>query len=408
MTTALCSHPGFRKLWAGDTIAQFGTAVGAIVLPLLAVAVLDVSSGEMGLLMAAESAAFLLIGLPAGAWVDRVRRRPLMIRMDLARAALLLSLPIAGWFGVLSLPQLVVVALLVGACTVFFDIGYQSYLPSLVGREHLMEGNAKLQASHSAARFAGPAIGGGLTQLVGAATALVSTGVGYLASALFLSRIRAEEPPPVRAEKPNLRAEVTEGLRFVFSERSLRAIVSCTATWNLFFGVQSAVFVLFLVRTVGLTEAVVGLVMALTSVGGILGAVLSARVIRLVGQARAIWLVPLAGSPFGILIPLARPGWPVGLLVLGLLVFSFASVVYNVAQVSFRQAICPDHLLGRMNANVRFIVFGTLPLGALAGGALGEWVGVRATCGCPWRAGSWLPSGWCSRPCAPCETPPLD
>ncbi|MGQ0838688.1 MFS transporter [Actinokineospora sp.] len=377
--TTLRTHHDFRRLWAGDTIAQFGTAVGHIVLPLLAVAVLNATPFEMGVLTAAETAAFLLIGLPAGAWVDRVRRKPLMVRMDLARAALLLTVPTAWWLGMLTLTQLVVVALLVGACTVFFDVGYQSYLPSLVGRGHLIEGNAKLQASHSVAQFSGPALGGVLSQALGAATALLTTGLGYLASAAFLSRIKAAEPEPARPVERDLRAEVAEGLRFVLHNSYLRAIVGCTATWNLFFGVEGAVFVLFLARTIGLNATGIGLVMALAGVGGVLGAVASSRVNRAIGQARAIWLVPLASAPFGLLIPLAQPGWSVSLVVVGFLVVSFSGVVYNVAQVSFRQAICPDHLLGRMNASVRFIVWGTLPLGALIGGTLGTWIGVRAT-----------------------------
>ncbi|WP_018686227.1 MFS transporter [Actinokineospora enzanensis] len=379
MTTTLRTHPGFRRLWTGDTIAQFGTAIGQVVLPLLAVGVLHATPAEMGVLTAAETAAFLLIGLPAGAWVDRMRRRPLMIRMDLARAALLLSVPVAGWLGVLGFPQLVVVALLVGGCTVFFDVGYQSYLPSLIGREHLMEGNARLQASQSVAMFGGPALGGVLTQLVGAVSSLLVTSVGYLSSAFFLSRITTPEPAPERPANPNLRAEVLEGLRFVFADTRLRAIVGCTATWNLFFGVQNAVLMLFLVHDLRLGGTAIGLVIGSMGVGGVLGALVSARVIRALGQARTIWVVTTGSALVSLVAPLARPGWSVSLLVVGFLAVSSASVIYNVAQVSFRQALCPDHLLGRMNASVRFLVWGTMPLGGLLGGALGEWLGVRST-----------------------------
>ncbi|WP_436495814.1 MFS transporter [Actinokineospora sp. HUAS TT18] len=390
MTTALHTHPDFRRLWIGDTIAQFGTNIGQIVLPLLAIAVLNATPFELGVLTAAETAAFLLIGLPAGAWIDRMRRKPLMVRMDLARAALLLTVPLAGWLGWLTLSQLVVVALLVGACTVFFDIGYQAYLPSLVGREHLIEGNAKLQASQSVAQLSGPAAGGALSQVIGAANAMLATGVGYLASALMLSRIKAVEPAPHRPPERHLRAEVVEGLRFVVHNRYLRPIALCTASWNLFFGVETAVFVLFLAKTIGLTPGQIGLVMALAGIGSIIGAVLATKVNAAIGTARAIWLVPLASTPFGFLIPLATPGWPMALLIVGFLMVNFAAVIYNIAQVSFRQAICPDHLLGRMNASVRFIVWGTLPLGALLGGTLASTIGVRETL---WVAVSgWLAS----------------
>ncbi|GAA2968022.1 MFS transporter [Actinokineospora diospyrosa] len=379
MTSTLRSHTGFRLLWAGDTVAQFGTAVGHVVLPLLAVGVLQATPGQMGVLTAAETVAFLLIGLPAGAWVDRMRRRPLMIRMDLVRAVLLLTIPVAAWFDVLTFPHLVVVALLAGACTVFFDVAYQSYLPALVGRDHLMEGNAKLQASQSVAIFSGPAIGGGLTSLIGAATTLATTGLGYLASALCLSRITTSEPLPERLPNRSLRAEIAEGLRFVLTDRRLRAIAGCTASWNLFFGVEGAVRVLFLARVLGLGEAVIGVLLGLAGVGGIVAAVLSARIVRLLGQTRAIWLVPLIGSLFGPLIPLSHADWRVGLLVVGNIAVTFSAVVYNVAQVSYRQSICPDHLLGRMNASIRFLVWGTLPLGALAGGVLGGVIGIRET-----------------------------
>ena len=372
-------HADFRSLWVGDTIAQFGSAVGNVVLPLLAVGLLNTSAFQMGVLTAAESAAFLLLGLPAGAWVDRLRRRPLMIRMDLARAALLVTVPVAWWLGALTFTHLVVVALLVGTCTVFFDVGYQSYLPSLVGREHLVEGNAKLQASHSVAHTAGPALGGGAAQLLGPASALVTTGVGYLASALFLSRITVVEPEPVRPAVRDLRAEVTEGLRFVLGNPYLRSIVACTGTWNLFGAVNNAVLVLFLVNLVGLNSGAVGLVIGLAGVGGILGAFIASRVGRSLGQARTIWLVPVISAPFGLLLPLAEPGWLLVVAVAGFVVVQGAGVVYNVAQVSFRQSICPDHLLGRMNASVRFIVWGTIPVGGLLGGVLGEWLGIRPT-----------------------------
>ncbi|UVS77916.1 enterobactin exporter EntS [Actinokineospora sp. UTMC 2448] len=379
MASTLRHHADFRRLWAGDTIAQVGTHVGLVVLPLLAVGLLNASAFQMGLLTAAEHAAFLLLGLPAGAWVDRVRRRPLMIRMDLARAALLATVPLAWWMDALTFTQLVVVALLVGTCTVFFDVGYQSYLPSLVGRQHLVEGNAKLQASHSVAFTTGPALGGGLAQLVGTAVALLTTGLGYLASALFLSRIRTVEPEPARPARRDLRAEVMEGLRFVVRNRYLRPMVSCTATWNLFGGVQNAVLILFLVTQVGLTEGAVGLVVGLAGVGGIVGALVAARVNRAIGQARAIWVVQVVSAPFGLLLPMAAPGWPLVVAVAGTVVVSVCVVVYNVAQVSFRQTICPDHLLGRMNASVRFLVWGSLPLGGLLGGVLGELIGLRPT-----------------------------
>jgi MFS family permease len=370
-------HPDFRRLWASDTVSQAGTFVGQTAIPLLAATVLAASPFEMGLLAAAENAAFLLIGLPAGVWVDRRRRRPLMLRADFARAALLCTVPLAWWAGALTLAQLVVVALLVSVGTVFFDVSYQSYLPSLVGRGQLLEGNAKLQASQSTAQVVGPGLGGGLAQLVGAANTVLATGLGYLTSGLFLLRIKATEPEPEPHGDARLRTQVAEGLRFVFGNPTLRAITLCTATANLGNTIFGSMQILFLTRDLGLSSAAVGALLTALGLGGVLGALTAGWWTRHVGQARSIWLVPVVTWPFQALVPLAEPGWRVGLVVVGMAMLSYGVIVYNVAQVSYRQAICPDRLLGRMNATVRFVVWGTMPIGGLIGGVLGEWLGVR-------------------------------
>jgi predicted MFS family arabinose efflux permease len=375
---SLFFHADFRRLWAGDTASQLGTAVGYTAIPLLAAVTLAATPFEMGLLTAAETLAFLLLGLPAGVWVDRLRRRRVMLIADFTRFALLLSVPIAWWAGVLTLAQLLVVVLLVGVATVFFDVAYQSYLPSLVGREHLLEGNAKLQAVQSVAQIAGPSGAGVLVQLVSAASTVLITGFGYLASALCLLRIRTDEPVPEHSGHTRLLPRIGEGLRFVFSDKPLRAIVACTATANLFDAGFTAVRVLFLTRTAGLSPAVVGVFLAVGGAGGILGALCSGAITRRIGQSRAIWLVPLLTLPAYLLVPLAAPDWRLGVAGFGLAVTAFGIIVYNVAAVSYRQAICPDRLLGRMNASVRFVVWGTIPLGGLLGGTLGEWLGLRA------------------------------
>jgi MFS family permease len=390
---SLWLHRDFRLLWASDTISQFGTTVGSVAIPLLAATALAATPWEMGLLTAAEYAGFLLIGLPAGAWVDRLRRRPLMISANLCRTALLFTLPVAWWAGWLTLTQLIVVALAVGVCTVFFDIAYQSYLPTLVSREHLVEGNGALQASQSVANVSGPALGGGLVQLVGAANATLTTGLGYLASGMLLWRIRTVEPQPERERRRHLRSEIAEGLRFVLGHPLLRAVAGCTATWNLFSGIDTAVGMLFLSRDLGLSAGVIGLVSAGFGAGGMLGALTARKWTAALGQARAIWVSMLVTTPFGLLIPIAGTGWRVALYGLGCFGLGYGTVVYNVAQVSFRQTICSDRLLGRMNATMRFLVWGTLPLGGLAGGMIGEWIGVR---GALWVAscGYVAASGW--------------
>jgi predicted MFS family arabinose efflux permease len=375
----LWGHPDFRRLWMGDTISQFGANVGMTVIPLLAAGVLNATPFEMGLLAAASMIAFLLIGLPAGVWVDRMRRKPLMIAMDVARAALMVSVPVAWWFGLLDLPQLIVVSLAVGVCTVFFDVAYQSYLPSLVGRGQLVEGNSKLQASLQVAEASGPAIGGYAAQFLGAANGVLATGLGYLSSAYFLLRIRTVEPAPERHPDPHLRREIAEGLRFVFGNHTLRKIVACTGTSNFFHGIQQAVMVLFLLKTVGLNEGTAGLVLSAGGIGGVLGAAFAYKIGLLVGQARMIWLIPLVTWPFCLTLPFTSAGLGLVLPMIGQAVTVFGIVVYNIGQVSYRQTICPDHLLGRMNASTRWVVWGTTPLGALLGGGLGSWIGIVPT-----------------------------
>ncbi|WP_410588633.1 MFS transporter [Amycolatopsis sp. lyj-23] len=373
---SLFRHADFRRLWAGDTASQFGTFVGNTAIPLLAAVTLAATPFEMGLLTAAETAAFLLIGLPAGVWVDRLSRRRVMLTADFTRFGLLLTVPLAWWAGVLTFVQLLVVVLVTGMATVFFDIAYQSYLPSLVGREHLLEGNTKLQAVQSTAQIAGPSAAGVLVQLVTAANTVLVTSLGFLTSALCLLRIRTREPEPDRGSRPRLLPQIAEGLQFVFSDSPLRAIVGTTATANFFNAALAAVQVLFLTRVAGLPPAAIGVLLAAGGAGGILGALSSGVLTRRIGQARAIWLVPLFTLPGHLLLPLTAPDWRFGLALLGEAAAGFGIIVYNVAQVSYRQAICPDRLLGRMNASVRCVVWGTMPLGGLLGGGLGEWLGL--------------------------------
>lgn len=389
----LWAHHDFLRLWGADTVSQIGTMVSAVALPLVAVKTLHASTFEVGLLTAAETAAFLLVGLPAGAWVDRVRRRPVMVGADWGRFLLLASVPVAAVAGVLTIGQLYLVALMTGVLTVFFDVAYQSYLPSLVGRDHLVEGNAKLESSRSIAQVGGPSLGGFLVQLFGAPYAVAADAVSYLLSALGIGWIRKPEPSPELPERRHLGREISEGLRFVFSQRLLWAIAGSTATSNMFSAIAGAVWVVFLARTLALSAGTIGLLLAAGSVGGIAGALGSSWIARRIGSARTIWGAMTCAALGGVLPPLTQPGWRLGLFAAGMFVFSFAAVVYNVAQVSFRQALCPERLLGRMNATMRFLVWGTMPLGGVLGGAIGTALGPR---GALWvaAAGGFLAPLW--------------
>jgi len=389
----LLSNPGFRRLWVGETVSVFGDQVTALALPLAAVLVLHASTFQVGLLTGAGTLAFPVIGLPVGVWVDRLRRRPVMIVADLVRAVALASIPVAYAAGVLRLPQLYAVALLEGAGTVFFDVAYMSYLPGLVGREHLVDANAKLQVSQSVAQVSGPAATGFLVGLLSAPVALVTDAVSFLVSAASLMSIREPEPAPERHGSTSLRGEMAEGLRFVGRHRTLRMIAAATSTGNLCNSAFYAVNVVFLVRVVGVGASTIGVLTAAAAAGGILGALTATWWRRRLGSARVIWVSLTATAPWGLLAPLTSRGPALALYAAGLFVMSVGVVVYNVNQASFRQLLCPPRLLGRMNATMRVVVWGTMPLGALVGGALGTALGPR---GALWAAagGLALTPGW--------------
>ncbi|WP_423832588.1 MFS transporter [Streptomyces manipurensis] len=368
----------FRLLLAGAATGQFGAQVTLVALPLVAVLVLDAPAFQVGLLTAAETAAFLLVGLPAGALTDRMRKRPLMIRADLVRAAAMASIPAAALADVLTMAQLYVVALVTGVATVFFDVAHQSYLPQILPRDQLVAGNGALETVRSTAQVTGPGLGGGLVQLVGAHFAVIVDAVGYLLSALFLQRVRKTEEVPERTPGGSLRKEIGEGVRFILGHPLLRVIALTTGLANFFTAVLMATQTVHLVRVVGLEAGGLGLVLSASAVGGLLGALCSGRIAARLGQARVILLSLLVTGPFALLWPLSGHGVTGAVLfAAGSGVVSFGAVVYNVAQVSFRQGMCPPRLLGRMNATLRFLMWGTLPLGALLGGALAQSYGSR-------------------------------
>ncbi|WP_078911431.1 MFS transporter [Streptomyces sp. NRRL WC-3742] len=374
----LFGHRDFRLLLSGAAAAQTGSQVTLVALPLVAVVVLDASAFEVGLLTAAETAAFLLVGLPAGAWLDRMRKLPVLIRADLVRCLAVGSIPPAAALGVLGMPQLYLVALVTGVATVFFDVAHQSFLPAVLPREHLVAGNGAIETVRSSAQIVGPGLGGGLVQLLGAAAAIVADACGYLASALLLSRIKAEETVPQARPGRSLRAEMAEGLRFVLGHPLLRVIAAATAVSNLFAAVLTAVQTVFWVRVLDLAPGAIGVLLSVSALGGLAGALCAGWLARRLGQARLIWLATVVTAPFALLWPLAGRGAGVVLFGLASAVVLFGAVAYNVAQVSFRQSVCPPELLGRMNATMRFLVWGTLPLGGLLGGVVADAAGPRA------------------------------
>ncbi|GAA2133037.1 MFS transporter [Kitasatospora kazusensis] len=375
---ALLRHHDFRYLLSGAAASQLGSQVTLVALPLVAVVGLDASPLQVGLLTAAETAAFLLVGLPAGAWVDRMRHLPVLVRADLVRCLAVGSVPLAAAAGLLTMAQLYLVALVTGVATVFFDVAHQSLLPRLLPREQLVAGNGALETVRSSSQVAGPGLGGVLVQLLGAPLAMAADALGYLASALLLLGVRTEQPRPEPVPGRSLRADIAEGLSFVLRRPLLRVIAAATAASNFFSALLLAVQTLFWVRVLALSPAAIGLLLSASAVGGLAGALCAGPLARRFGQARLIWLSVTVTAPFALLWPLSAGGAGAPVFAAGSAVVFFGAVVYNVAQVSFRQVICPPALLGRMNATVRFLVWGTLPLGALAGGTIATAAGPRA------------------------------
>jgi hypothetical protein len=378
----LSAHRDFRLLLIGQTTSQFGTQVSAVAIPLLAVQTMHASPFEVGLVSAASTLAFALIGLPAGAWLDRWRRRRVLVVSDIARALLLASIPLAVLLGVASVAHLVVVSLLVGFARVFFDLGYQSYLPSLVGKDRVLAGNSAMELLRASGQVAGPGIGGLLVSLTGAAAVVLVDAATFAVSAATLFAIRSRERATSgSARRPRLRTQITEGLAFVVGNRVLRAFAVSSGLSNFGFAVASAVNVVFMSRTLGLSAAGIGLIVSAGSVMVMAGAAGTPRLSRLVGSARICWLSLAVTAPLTLLGVLAQPGWSVAFIVVGSAAGEFGQIVYAITSVSVRQRLCPDRMLSRVNATMRVLIMALFPVGALVGGGIGDLVGTRFALG---------------------------
>ena len=380
--TGLWANADFLKLWAAQTISFIGSQVTLVAVPLTAVLHLQASSAQMGVLRAVELAPGLLIGLFVGVWVDRVRRRPVLIAADIGRALLLGAIPLAAAIEVLTMGQLYAAAFLVGILTVCFEVAHLSLLPALVPPDRLIDGNSKLEVSRSVAMVAGPGLAGLLVQLVTAPLAIVVDALSFLGSALFLLRIRTpEQPPAASSTRRSLRADVADGLRAVWRQPMLRSMALSLCVFNLFYSMIGAIYVLFVVRELHLSPATLGLIYAAGSLGFPLGAAFAGRAARRFGVGPTIvWAVGLSDAAF-LLIPLAG-GSPIGaaaLLIAAQALATLAGPITAINQLSLRQAITPAHMLGRVNATMRVIALGTAPLGALLAGGLGELLGLRPT-----------------------------
>jgi MFS family permease len=399
ITRPLAGNRDFHLLFAAAAASRLGTSVSYLAVPLVAVTTLDASPGQVGLLAALGTVAFLVVGLPAGAWADLLRKRPVLVAADLVRAALFASVPAAHALGVLTMTQLYVVVALAGVATVFFDVASQSYLPRVVGRPALLAANARLVSMDGVNDIAGRGIAGYLVAVFAAPVAVAVDAASYLVSAVLVGRIRHVEEPPARPDT-RLWRDITEGAGFVFRQPILRAIVLSGTLANLAIVLVMTMLPVVFVRELHLSAAVLGGWLAAGGVGALLGSLAARRLADRFGAGRVLWLAGVAIAPLGFGVPtigrdtvwLAAAGWLLVVTKIG---------VDNVLKVSFRQRVTPDRLLGRMTATFRFLLTGALAVGAALAGVLGEVAGPRAAL---WAGAVALALVWVPIACSPLRT----
>lgn len=387
---SILRHPEFRRLWAADLLSQLGSRLSMGAIPLLAVLSLNASTLQVALLRTCETAAWLVLGLFAGAWADRIRCRPVLVYADVLRALLLASIPVAWWFDVLTLTQVYVVLVPAGILTVLFDVAHSSYLPRLLERDRLLPGNAKLAANHSIAAVIGAGAGGLLVQWLGAALTIGLDALTFLWSALWLRSIRTPEPQPVQPARPNLRREIGDGLRYVFHHPLLRPLALNTMITMLFQAAAGAIMVVYLVRAVHLQPATIGILSMIGLLGAIVASAVTEKLSQRYGDARPLLLSSTGIGVAFTVQALTAPGWAVSWFVAGTLLAGFCIIVSYILQVSTQQRLCPPELQGRVSATMSFVSWGAAPLGSLLGGALGTAFGLHTTL---WIAGLGTLSG---------------
>jgi len=387
-------HAAFRWLWAGQTASVFGTAVSSLAIPTIAIVTLRATPFAVGLLEAVQFAAFPLLGLVAGVWVDRWSRRATMLVADVVRALALTSIPLAAMAHVLGFAQLVAVAACVGVASVFFEIAYQSLVPSVVDDDELERANARLEFTNSAARISGNGLAGALITFVGAPLAVVVDAVSYVVSVLTLAALRVREThrDGGAAERAPFLADLREGIDAVFAVPAIVRIAGATATSNLGLAMLMAVQLLYAYRVLHLSPAVVGVLLAVSNLG-FAGALFAPRIARRFGVGRTLVWSAAIGLLSQFLLPLALVTSPLPVLFAAELLVTACVPIYNITQVSLRQRMIPAERIGRVNATMRTVVWGTMPLGTLLGGALGNTIGIVptlvagaavASCAIPW------------------------
>jgi predicted MFS family arabinose efflux permease len=380
-SSILWRQKDFLKFWIGETVSLFGSQITHLALPLTAVVLLNATPMQMGILTAAGTAPYLFLTLFAGVWVDRHRRRPILVIANFGRALLLLLIPLLAWFEILRIEHVIGVAFLVGVLTVFFEVTYQSFLPRLLDRNQLADGNSKLSMSTATSEIGGPGFAALLVQVFSAPFALVVDACSFLVSAFSLLMIRKEEPEPAPSTHEPVLAAIREGWRFMIGNRYLSAIAGEAATYNLFWNVIQAIFMLYMVRELGMNAGSISLIFIVGSVGGLLGALVTNRMANHLGVGATVVGAAVISDLVTIALPFVAQTSINVVVVLALIFFirGFGMTAVNVHTYSLRQSIIPDQLLGRTNAAYRLLTYGAMPLGALLGGFLSERFGLQPT-----------------------------
>jgi MFS family permease len=371
----------FIKFWIGQSISVFGAQFSPLAIGTIAVLTLRASPLQMGLLAFLNTIPFLTLGLFAGVWADRHRRRRIMIIADFGRSLTLFTIPVAAVFYVMTMNLLYLVTLVAGIFTVFFEIAYQSYLPRLVQKSLLVQANSRLEATKSISQVAGPTADGFAIALISAPLAVLGDTFGYLASSFSLLLIRKPEEVEGAGERRSIWRDIREGLAVVFGDKRLRAIAGATATFNFFGNAFGAIQLKYYYDHLQMTSPQVGLSFGIGSIGGVIGALVANRVTRVLGMGRTIILSAALGGVSMVSVYFATPSDAFLVATIAAFITTFFVLLYNIPQVSFRQALVPIEIQGRMNATIRTIVWGVMPLGGLMGGIVAEFIGVHLTFG---------------------------
>ncbi|MEY2674190.1 MAG: hypothetical protein RLZZ514_755 [Actinomycetota bacterium] len=381
-TKQLFRNPRFAWLFTAQTLSVMGSQLGGFAVTVVAVVMLSASEGEMGILNAANTAAFLVVGLLAGAWVDRWVKRRVMIIADLVRMVMMALIPILYFAGSLQIWHLIVIGAVVGVATVFFDVAYQSVIPILFKSEHIAPANSALETSSQISHISGPPIAGSLIAFMTAPVVLIFDAVSFGISALTLSFIKDDEKPKPLEDRRPLHKEIAEGVKFVWNEPIIRAVSFCTSSTNLFNTIGTTLMGIYVLRELEISLPVFGLIMTIAGVGGLLGASMSAKLAAWMGEGQLIAISAFGSAAAFMMVPLTGlvdHFWAPFILAAIEFAISFFVLTYNITQVSARQRICPKPLLGRMNASIRFFVWGVMPIGALLAGVLGTAFGAFTT-----------------------------